>query len=192
MDSDLRQSPPQSWGRRGATAAPQAQRSSNAARPARLPVRSESGCQRYRSWRSSNPFRHSSVAVAAIVPVKHHHAWGSRVIGHDHMMALLPSAWHSVVERVTGHARGRERHAKRWDGSCVVLHHRWYSLSPGLLPTLFQLGPNVRKPRPRASTPLALPLDEPSNGEHRELATRLPKELAESLLSHQRIVMLPQ
>jgi hypothetical protein len=36
------------------------------------------------------------------------------------------------VEHVTH--RERERHAKRLDGCCAVLHHRWCRLPPGLCP----------------------------------------------------------
>lgn len=49
----------------------------------------------------------------------------------------------------------------------ILLHHRWWGLCPCLLPLLLQLGPDFRKPRPRSSTPLALPFDEPSDGESR-------------------------
>ena len=120
MDSDLRQSPPQSWGRRGATAAPQAQKCSSAAWPARVPVRSESGCQRYSSWHSSNPFRHSSAAMAAILPVKHHHVMG--VTGDRPRPRDGTAAFNVAFRRREGHrSRTGRENATRRAGTGVVL-----------------------------------------------------------------------
>jgi len=115
--------------------------------------------------------------MAAIPSVKHYHVMGVTGVGHIPMRASLPPAWHSTGEMITGHALApctnssmispnQGRNVNRPCGACHAQGERtprealgrvlccpspqMVPPTPRPLPTLFQLGPDIRKPCPRA------------------------------------------